>query len=149
VPGLGDGVQALKAGVLEVADLYVVNKSDLPGANATARELRAMLTLTPQRSAWAPAVLLVSAKDATGIERVAKELDKHRDWLTASGSLRQKRALRAMREISQELRREFLRRFESQTRADDLNRIVKRVAEREMSPKRAARIVLETWSVDA
>lgn len=86
VPNLGDTVQTLKAGILEIADLYVVNKADLPGSQTTVRELNALLRLVdPPRSRYPARVLAVSASEGSGIDEVVRELDGHRDWLPAQG----------------------------------------------------------------
>src|SRR5262249_44741957 len=78
VPGLGDDVQALKAGILEIADLHVVNKADREGADRTVAELRAMLTLLPSTDGtWVPPVLPASAAREEGIEAIADALDSH------------------------------------------------------------------------
>ena len=78
VPGLGDDVQALKAGVLEIADVHVVNKADREGADRTVAELRAMLTLLPTADgAWVPPVLPAAAARDEGIEAIADALDSH------------------------------------------------------------------------
>ena len=83
VPNLGDTVQTLKAGILEIADLYVVNKADLPGSQTTVRELNALLRLVDADPSRFPAkVLAVSAFDGTGFDTVVASLDAHRTWLT-------------------------------------------------------------------
>lgn len=83
VPNLGDTVQTLKAGILEIADLYVVNKADLPGSQTTVRELNALLRLVETDGSRFPAqVRSVSAFEGTGIDRVIAELDAHQVWLT-------------------------------------------------------------------
>ena len=82
VPNLGDTVQTLKAGILEIADLYVVNKSDLPGSQTAVRELNALLRLVESDPSRYPAqVRAVSASRGTGIEDVLSTLDHHRAWL--------------------------------------------------------------------
>lgn len=82
VPNLGDTVQTLKAGILEIADLYVVNKADLPGSQTTVRELNALLRLVEADGSRSPArVKSVSAFEGTGFDEVMTELDAHRSWL--------------------------------------------------------------------
>jgi LAO/AO transport system ATPase/phenylacetic acid degradation protein PaaD len=85
-PGLGDEVQALKAGTLEIADLLVVSKADLPLAERTARDLREMLHLrrAPAAGAWAPQVLVVSATSTAGLDALLDGIDAHRDALAGS-----------------------------------------------------------------
>jgi LAO/AO transport system kinase len=88
-PGTGDVLQFMKAGVLELPDLFVVNKADQgPAAERTARELESGLGLG---SHGAPAVILASARDGTGIAAVVEALDAHRAQLVASGALRERR----------------------------------------------------------
>lgn len=138
VPGLGDGVQALKAGVLEVADIYVVNKSDLPGANQTARELRAMLTLSAEQKAdWAPPVVDVSAKDGRGVRDLADALERHRAWLGTGSRLAERRREIAKREIGLQVRRLLEARLDAD-RGGAIEALASRVAERQLTPYRAA-----------
>ncbi|MBA3410990.1 MAG: methylmalonyl Co-A mutase-associated GTPase MeaB [Geodermatophilaceae bacterium] len=101
-PGMGDGIQAAKAGILEVADLYVVNKADREGAKQTVRDLRYMLSLGGKHSqagAWRPPVLSTVASRGDGIEDVVKALDKHRRWLDDSGERGRRQQERAAAEI--------------------------------------------------
>lgn len=100
-PGMGDGIQAAKAGILEVGDLFVVNKADRDGADATARELRHMISLGPaaQPGAWRPPVIKVVATRAEGVDAVMSALAEHRDWLAQSGVGVQRRRQRARTEI--------------------------------------------------
>jgi len=92
VPGLGDDVQALKAGVLEIADVHVVNKADREGADRTVAELRAMLTLLPAaEGTWMPPVLAASAAREEGIEAIADAFHAHMAHLKTSGELERRR----------------------------------------------------------
>ncbi len=99
-PGMGDGIQAAKAGVLEIGDLFVVNKADRDGAHAVVRELRNMVALA-QRSPedWKPPVLTTSAVDGTGIAELLAELDRFGEHAAGSGLLGRRRRDRARREI--------------------------------------------------
>ncbi|MCL6636563.1 MAG: methylmalonyl Co-A mutase-associated GTPase MeaB [Alicyclobacillus sp.] len=99
-PGAGDLIQAAKSGLMEVADVFVVNKADQPGALAVAREVRWVLErrLTP-RSDWQPPVLLVSAARGEGVEPLLQALAHHRQYLTASGCGQQRRRLRFQTEV--------------------------------------------------
>ena len=99
-PGMGDGIQAAKAGVLEVGDLYVVNKADRPEAATVRRDLRSMLALTERRDAdWRPPVLLMSAQSGEGVEEVTEALDKHHAHARDSGELDRRRLRRARAEV--------------------------------------------------
>lgn len=100
-PGMGDGIQAAKAGILEIGDILVVNKADRDGADATARELRAMVALGEQsgEGGWTPPVVKVAATDGTGIAELLAEIDRHRSWLESSGEHRARRVRRVAEEV--------------------------------------------------
>ncbi|GGV08675.1 transporter [Kitasatospora herbaricolor] len=100
-PGMGDGIQAAKAGILEIGDLFVVNKADRDGADATARELNHMLGLGEAREpgAWRPPILKTVAARGEGVDEVVEALEKHRAWLEEHGELAARRRRRASDEI--------------------------------------------------
>ena len=100
-PGMGDGIQAAKAGILEIGDIFVVNKADRDGADATARELRHMISLGPsgQAGAWKPPVLKVVATRGEGLPGLVEAIDGHRAWLESSGTGTARRRTRARSEI--------------------------------------------------
>jgi LAO/AO transport system kinase len=99
-PGMGDGIQAAKAGILEIGDVYVVNKADRDGADAVRRDLRGMLTLADRADgAWKPRIVKIAAQSGTGLDELVSALDEHRDWLARSGELARRRTRRAREEI--------------------------------------------------
>ncbi|MBV9291928.1 MAG: methylmalonyl Co-A mutase-associated GTPase MeaB, partial [Frankiales bacterium] len=100
-PGMGDAIQVAKAGILEIADVFVVNKADRDGADATARDLRHMLSLGErgQPGDWQPPVVKTVASRGEGIDDVVAAIDKHRQWLEESGRLDARRRARAADEI--------------------------------------------------
>jgi LAO/AO transport system kinase len=100
-PGMGDGIQAAKAGILEIGDVYVVNKADRDGADATARELNHMLGLGEARAPgdWRPSIVKTVAARGEGLDEVVEALEKHRAWMEEHGVLGERRAKRAAREI--------------------------------------------------
>jgi len=106
-PGWGDGVQAAKAGLLEVADVFVVNKADRPGVGETVRELEAMLALGGEL-AWRPPILKTVASGSEGIEGLLQALLDHRRWLEESGTLTERRVARAVDEADRLARRMLL-----------------------------------------
>ncbi len=97
-PGMGDGIQAAKAGILEVADVLVVNKADRDGAARTASDLRSMVAMTDAGGGWTPPVLSTVASTGVGIDAIVEAIREHRDRLGEEG-LRRRRGLRAAREI--------------------------------------------------
>lgn len=141
VPGLGDDVQAMKAGLLEVADLHVVNKADRADAHRTTVELRAMLRLGGPRppGQWHPNVLETVALNGTGVSELADELARHRDWLSASGELDRRlltAAAERIRSIAKEL---LLRRLGDPGAASPFGALARDVAARKIDPHAAAR----------
>ncbi|MCZ4516155.1 methylmalonyl Co-A mutase-associated GTPase MeaB [Streptomyces sp. ActVer] len=100
-PGMGDGIQAAKAGILEIGDVYVVNKADRDGADATARELNHMLGLGESRGPgdWRPPIVKTVAAREEGIDEVVEALEKHRAWMEERGVLAERRLARASREV--------------------------------------------------
>lgn len=100
-PGMGDGIQAAKAGILEIGDLYVVNKADRDGADATARELNHMLGLGEARGPgdWRPPIVKTVAARGEGVDELVEALEKHRAWLEKHGVLAERRTRRAAREV--------------------------------------------------
>jgi LAO/AO transport system kinase len=99
-PGFGDAVQVAKAGILEVADLFVVNKADRSGAEEVARDLRQMLHLGPARP-WSVPVLLTAAERGEGIDELAARIAAHRAHLESGGELERRRRARAAREVEE------------------------------------------------
>lgn len=101
-PGAGDGVQAAKAGILEIADIYVVNKADRDGAEGVVRELRSMIGLGSQAQAsWLPEIVTTTATTGQGLSDLVTAISKHHDWAVASGA----RALRSVERAKLNLRR--------------------------------------------
>ncbi len=101
-PGMGDSIQAAKAGILEVADVFVVNKADREGADQTVRDLRYMLSLGGRHSAagaWRPPILRTVASRGEGIDDLVAAMDRHRDWLVRTGELDRRRRERAGAEV--------------------------------------------------
>lgn len=100
-PGMGDGIQAAKAGILEIGDVYVVNKADRDGADATARELNHMLGLGESRAPgdWRPPIVKTVAARSEGVDEVVEALEKHRAWMEEHGVLTARRRARAAHEV--------------------------------------------------
>lgn len=99
-PGMGDGIQAAKAGILEIGDIFVVNKADRDGADATARELRHMIRLSEREAGdWRPPVLKTVASRGEGVQELVEEIGKHERWARDSGAGLQRRQRRAADEV--------------------------------------------------
>jgi LAO/AO transport system kinase len=133
-PGMGDGVQAAKAGILEIADVFVVNKADRDGAAQTVRDLRQMLSFGEHRAedAWRPPVVRTVAARGEGVDDVVAVLDTHREWLDGHGERTRRRQARAAAEI------EAIALDQHRTRIGDLPQLAERVLAGELDPYQAA-----------
>lgn len=99
-PGMGDGIQAAKAGILEIADVFAVNKADRDGAPATLRDLRGMLNLGERKpGGWRPPIVKLVALRGEGVDGLLAALAEHREWLASSGALQRRRTDRLAAEI--------------------------------------------------
>ena len=137
-PGLGDAIQAAKAGILEVADLFVVNKADKPDAQQVVRDLRNMLALgTIEPGGWKPPIITATATTGEGIAELVTGLDAHWDWLCASGELKRRRHARAREEITTLAFAALRDRV-----TDNVDELAARVADGTLDPFQAAEEVL-------
>jgi LAO/AO transport system kinase len=139
-PGTGDGIQAAKAGILEVADVLVVNKADRDGADQAIRDLRHMLSLgeRPAEGAWTRPVVRTAAARGEGVDDLVAALDDHRAWLDAGGERDRRRVARAAAEI-QAIGLEQLRtRIGDLRGARGLRELAQRVLDGELDPYGAA-----------
>lgn len=144
-PGMGDGIQAAKAGILEIGDVYVVNKADRDGADATVRELNHMLGLGEARRPgdWRPPVVKAVAARGQGVEDVVAALDKHRSWMEEHGVLAQRRAARAAKEIETIAVTALRERMDELRGGKRLDALAGRVCEGELDPYTAADELVE------
>jgi GTPase len=90
VPGLGDDIQAIKAGILEIADVFVINKADREGVDRTVKDLEMMLSIG-EHGAWLPPILKTVASREEGVDRVLGEIERHRAFLSESGEIERRR----------------------------------------------------------
>jgi len=139
VPGMGDSVQAAKAGILEIADVFVINKADRPQVQQTIRHLRNMLALTERAPGdWKPPIVTTIATTGDGISELVGKLDAHWSWLDSSGERGRRRAARAREEVAA-LALSALRSKMSRLPGDSaLGPLADRVAEGQIDPYSAA-----------
>jgi LAO/AO transport system kinase len=143
-PGMGDGIQAAKAGILEVADIFVVNKADRDGADQTVRDLKYMISLGRREvpgPSWRPPIVKTVASRGEGIDDVVAAIDSHREWMTGHGELEQRRQRRAEAEveaIALEQLRERLGDIRDRHSGSALPGLAKRVVAGELDPYVAA-----------
>ncbi|HEV8470026.1 MAG TPA: methylmalonyl Co-A mutase-associated GTPase MeaB [Candidatus Limnocylindria bacterium] len=141
VPGLGDDIQAIKAGILEIADVLVVNKADRPGADETARDLAQMLSLAKDRP-WKTPIIRASAQTGDGLPQLLDAIARHRAWSLSSGERAERQRAAARAEVEALLREALLRDLEGRVGASRVDAAVARVAERSIDPYSAVEELL-------
>ncbi|HEX2382068.1 MAG TPA: methylmalonyl Co-A mutase-associated GTPase MeaB [Acidimicrobiales bacterium] len=138
-PGWGDAVQAAKAGLLEIADVFVINKADRPGAEDARRDLEHMLDLASlPDDGWRPPAVLAVASNDEGTEDVVDAIDAHRTWLCSEGRLEKKRALRVRDELLAIVGERVVERVRELRDGADFARMCSAVEARELDPWTAA-----------
>jgi len=144
MPGSGDSIQALKAGVMEIPDLILVNKADHPMTDTMVREIRGVLSLAEDTGGWQVPILRTEASKGEGIEELATKIDEHRAHIESEGTLERRRARNLRNEVlgiaSARLRRRL-----TEAVADDpeVAELLERVVRRELDPATAAGELLE------
>ena len=143
VPGLGDDIQAIKAGVLEIADILVVNKADRPGADEAARDLAQMLTLGKLRTTWKPPIVRTVAATGDGVTELVDAIERHRGWAAESGERERRRREAARVEVEDLLRDALVRRLRDRVGDERVERAVAKVADRAIDPYAAVEELLK------
>jgi len=142
VPGLGDDIQAIKAGLMEIGDVFAVNKADLPGADRQKQEIETMLHLAEQEG-WNPPVLLTNARDEQGLEELVKATRQHYDYLRETGRLGEKELERSRNELEEILDRKIDDLVHARFEEGELAELVSSIRNRQTDPYTAAENVLE------
>jgi len=138
-PGLGDAIQAAKAGILEIGDVFVVNKSDKPGAHEAVRDLRGMIAMgRHSKGEWKPPIVSTTAAAGEGTDDLMSKLDEHRAWLGRSGEGERRRRARAREEISAIALAEMRARMGGLPGDERIDGLARRVAAGELDPYAAA-----------
>lgn len=144
MPGSGDSIQALKAGVMEIPDLIVVNKADHPLADTMVREIKSVLGLGSARDGWQVPVIRTQAIDGTGAQELAAKLAEHRAHLQAHGALAGRRRRNLRNEVLTIATHRLRRELEAAIAADStFTRLLDRVVARELDPASAAATLLD------
>ena len=146
-PGMGDGIQAAKAGILEIADVFVINKADRDGADQVARDLRYMQSLGgrhSQEGSWRPPILKTVAVRSEGMDEVVAAIAKHADWMRRHGELDRRRTARAAAEIEAIALGKVRQRFEQVHGSAALDAAAQRVVAGQTDPYRAADELVES-----
>ncbi|HET8604181.1 MAG TPA: methylmalonyl Co-A mutase-associated GTPase MeaB [Marmoricola sp.] len=147
-PGMGDAIQAAKAGILEVGDLYVINKADRDGADQVRRELRSMLALAERpEGAWRPPIVKTVAAREEGVDEVVAEIDRHRTWLEESGQLLARRTRRARDEIEAIAVTSLREQWRGVHERTELDALAEKVVAGDTDPYAASDELLEAYQV--
>jgi LAO/AO transport system kinase len=144
-PGWGDAVQASKAGILEIADVFVVNKADREGAAEAARDLRNMLHLGPELE-WTPPIVQTTATSGEGVDELWEAIEGHRKHLEGSGQLEGKRRERLLREVEEMVLARLRHRMAATLEAGALEELGDDLVARRIDPYRATDILLQDLS---
>ncbi|GAC1440831.1 MAG: methylmalonyl Co-A mutase-associated GTPase MeaB [Solirubrobacteraceae bacterium] len=143
IPGSGDSVQALKAGVMEIPDVIVVNKSDHPLTDTMVREIRGVLSLAPQRG-WRVPIVKTEAGRGEGVAELIEQLDAHRAWIVAEGTLSVRRRRNLQNEVIALATARLRRTLEQRLHEDaEFQGLLDDVVARRLDPASAAKLVID------
>ena len=145
-PGMGDGIQAAKAGVLEIADVFVVNKADRDGAETVVRDLKQLISFARREirgESWRQPIVPTVASRGEGAEDLVRALDDHHDWLVEHGELARRRTHRAASEVEAIALRRLRSEIEDLHGGDRLAKLARDVVDRALDPYAAADRLVE------
>lgn len=145
MPGSGDDVQAIKSGIMEIGDIFVVNKGDLPGANKTATDITASLELASFQTDWRPPVITCISETGENVDQIWEAAKNHREFLETSGQLKERRKLKVQAELSEivaGMARDNLK--AALENSGETKEVVGQVVEREVDPHTAAEQLAKT-----
>lgn len=149
VPGLGDGIQSMKAGVMEIADVFVINKADRPGADQLWAEVTYRVeqdTHIKQQRDWTPIVTKTVAVDDEGIDGLWEAIQRHRQYLEESGKLTEKRRIRTSQETLRMIHNELFRLVREQLESSgQLDRYVQQILDHRRDPYSVMREIVNNW----
>lgn len=144
VPGMGDDVQNLKAGVMEIADIFVLNKADREGAERFEQQLRAILQIVPERDGWKPPIVLTVATENEGIDELARQIERFKEHFKGQGSRRAKETALWKERLVNLLRERLLHRIvDGLARDGTLESLASEIAERRLDPYSAVSDILQ------
>ncbi|HET6699626.1 MAG TPA: methylmalonyl Co-A mutase-associated GTPase MeaB [Nocardioidaceae bacterium] len=148
-PGMGDGIQAAKAGILEIGDLYVVNKADRDGADQVRRDLRSMIALAERDESedyWKPPITKTVAQTGEGVDEVVERIEQHREWMERTGELERRRVRRARDEVEAIAVTALRERWGDVHARTELDELAEQVARGASDPYSAADQLLATFT---
>lgn len=150
VPGMGDDVQNLKAGVMEIADIFVLNKADREGAERFEQQLRAILQIVPERDGWKPPIVLTVATQNEGMEELARQIGRFREHSRERGKQRERQVALWKERLVNLLRERLVHRaLENAANDGTLERLAAEVAERKRDPYSAVNDILQRAGMES
>jgi LAO/AO transport system kinase len=147
VPGMGDDIQAIKAGIMEIGDIFVVNKADRPGADRTVTEITMMMSLVEEHGDWVPPIVKTVASTSQGIVELDAAIAKHREYLESSGELDRRNRERVRIRIETLLKEKFMDRLLAST--PNFDEILDDVLRKRNNPHDAAEDVLRRVTIQS
>jgi len=144
VPGMGDDIQAIKAGIMEIGDIFVVNKADRPGADKTVTEVTMMMSLVEEHGDWVPPIVKTVASKNDGVTELDDAIGKHYDYLASSGELDRRNRERVRIRIETLLKEKFMDRLLTGERGARYEQILEDVLRKRNNPHDAAESVLKS-----
>jgi LAO/AO transport system kinase len=142
MPGSGDDIQAIKSGIMEIGDIFVVNKGDLPGANKSASEITQSLELNNFQTDWRPPVIVSVAETGQGVGELWESCKKHKEFLQESNLLTARRSARIQAELSEIVADIARRNLKASMESADVRQILNKIVSREIDPHTAAESLL-------
>jgi LAO/AO transport system kinase len=144
VPESGDGIQAMKAGLMEIADFFVMNKSDRPGADQAVMSIKMILGFRPHdEHSWMADVVKSTASEGVGIDKIASEIARHQEYLKKNGQFEKRRAAQMKARIEEIISDKFIVTFWNAERKSQLDELLSRIMSRARSPYDAAEELLK------
>lgn len=144
VPGMGDDIQAIKAGIMEIGDVFVVNKADRPGADRTVTEITMMMSLVEEHGAWVPPIVKTVALRGDGIAELVEAIERHRAHLVDSGELERRNRERVRIRVETHLKEQFMDRLIGGTVPEEnYQALLDEVLRKRQNPRDAAALVLD------
>lgn len=134
VPGMGDDVQSIKAGIMEIADIFVINKSDYDGAERVEKEIRALQSLAQRKDGWTPPVVKAVATEGKGTTDLARAIHEYEEFLRQNNLLKSRRAEHWRLRLVEMLRDSLLEKARCAISEDDLSRLAVEIAEQKSDP---------------
>jgi len=143
VPGMGDDIQAIKAGIMEIADVFAVNKADRPGADRTVTEITMMMGLVDEHAEWLPPIVKTVASQARGMAELDEALIKHQEYLVSSGEMQRRSRERVRIRVETHVKERFMERLLGGTISpEEYDRLLDEVLDKKTNPHGAAAAML-------